>query len=408
MLPVFEQLQARLLLYSAFLDEGVLRIEGTDGPDSVGLFLQIDGKLLITGRELPYPVFDFLEVESVFARLYGGDDSFSIALESGAELSWPNLPSTVYGGDGNDTLSATGGNSEIYGEAGSDFLASSLFNDQLLSGGDGNDTLFSRGGNDTLDGGDGSDTASWQGFGLPQYSAFPNQGVHVTLDDLANDGPVGASGFVMPNIETLIGSAFDDVLIGRDDRGDSIRGGKGNDTIYGRGGNDTLDGTNGDDVIYGGDGDDVITNTGSPSGDRVFGGSGNDSITAGTNGDTIFGEAGFDTLTGGNGHDLINGGTGADVIFGQGGNDTLGGGKGHDLIDGGEANDQLTGGMGRDTLFGRAGNDTIRAADGFADVVRGGLDQDDATVDGGLDDVLGVENVMDVWRISASVLSSHR
>lgn len=70
----------------------------------------------------------------------------------------------------------------------------------------------------------------------------------VTLD------PVGDS---LVNIENVIGSDFDDVLIG--DAGDNMLiGGAGDDTLFGEAGNDTLIGGTGANMLIGGDGADLF------------------------------------------------------------------------------------------------------------------------------------------------------
>jgi Ca2+-binding RTX toxin-like protein len=91
----------------------------------------------------------------------------------------------------------------------------------------------------------------------------------------------------------IIGSAFDDILVGGQDA-DTLRGGLGNDSLSGLTRNDLLDGGAGDDTLNGG----------------------------GQN-DTLIGGAGNDTLTGGNQNDLFqsnfsNQGTDSKTYFGNG------------------------------------------------------------------------------------------
>ena len=58
---------------------------------------------------------------------------------------------------------------------------------------------------------------------------------------------------------TITGTAYDDVLIGRDVQADTLNGNAGNDVLYGGSGNDTLNGGNGNDVLIGGLGNDGMT-----------------------------------------------------------------------------------------------------------------------------------------------------
>ena len=75
--------------------------------------------------------------------------------------------------------------------------------------------------------------------------------------------------------------------------------------------------------------------------DRIFGDDGNDTLNAGD---------GHDILEGGAGNDILNGGTGIDVLRGGAGNDTLNSGDGDDILVGGAGNDLLIGGLGADVF----------------------------------------------------------
>jgi Ca2+-binding RTX toxin-like protein len=81
-----------------------------------------------------------------------------------------------------------------------------------------------------------------------------------------------------------VGTAFDDIIDGRDRA----------DTIYGALGND---------VLIGGVGD-----------DELFGGGGDDDLIGGTGTDALAGDAGDDLLMGGYGRDYISGGAGVDTL----------------------------------------------------------------------------------------------
>ena len=74
-------------------------------------------------------------------------------------------------------------------------------------------------------------------------------------------------------IEGVLGTAFEDILVG-DDLSTYLAGGDGGDILSGEGGSDTLLGEAGDDYIYGGDGDDRII--GGAGNDQLFGGAGRD------------------------------------------------------------------------------------------------------------------------------------
>ena len=140
----------------------------------------------------------------------------------------------------------------------------------IISGGGGFDTLLGGGGNDILLGGDRNDTycrrqfdGAWRrhlrrrrGLRHVDYSNEAGGGITVTL------GVNGASATVMGktggaavgdkliNVESIVGTDFNDVLTGNN-RDHDLRGGIGNDTLTGGTGSSPLDGGTVDDIIYG-------------------------------------------------------------------------------------------------------------------------------------------------------------
>lgn len=148
---------------------------------------------------------------------------------------------SAYGGDGRDTLIATGGASDkrsgtsLHGNDGPDRLVGGPGRDHLF-GDDGNDVLTGGPGHDELQGGDGADRL-YGGAG--------------------NDGIGGGNGR--------------DVIAGGPGA-DRLRGEEGADRIVGGAGNDRLTGKEGDDVLRGGPGRDRLR--GGPSSDTMAGGTG--------------------------------------------------------------------------------------------------------------------------------------
>ncbi|MGE5516692.1 MAG: hypothetical protein ACM31D_12810, partial [Bacteroidota bacterium] len=367
------------------------------------------------------------------------------------------LDNTLVGGAGNDELSGRAGADRLDGGLGSDTasyeISSVAVNVNLAtginSGGDAagdvlvsienligschDDVLAGDAGANTLDGGLGSDTASY---------AASTLAVNVNLATGINSGG-DAAGDVLVSIETVIGSAYDDVLTGSayDDKldggagNDKLDGGGGNDKLDGGAGNDTLDGAAGNDTLAGGAGNDTLT--GGAGSDKLDGGAGSDKLDGGADPDTLIGGAGNDTLDGGAGTDTLVGGTGDDVYvvdrpyvnfistndvvtenadegidevrtalaaytlgvyvenltyIGMGaftgtGNwlaNTLVGGDGNDTLDGGDGNDTLDGGAGTDTLAGGNGNDTLDGGAG-SDTLEGGNGNDVYVIDSASD-----------------------
>ncbi len=193
--------------------KNILHIHGTDAIDTVSV-TKLDASTLratLNGYSYDYPI---TAIDEIHFRGHGGDDTFNAD-------STLTVPMWLFGGDGNDNLTAGAAADFIFGGAGND----------SLSGGDGNDLLDGGDDNNSLDGGQGDD------------------------DLYANSGD-----------NTILGG----------DGSDTISAGNGNNTIQAGDGNDYTFVGDGNNSIDGGDGDDVIA-TG--SGDNTIdGGDGNDEI----------------------------------------------------------------------------------------------------------------------------------
>ncbi len=211
-----------------------------------------------------------------------------------------------------------------------------------------------------------------------------------TLGELTTTNVTLASGTLLVGDNTT-----SDALDTLDDAG--IVDTSGADLIYGMGGGDTINASNGGaDVIYGGTGETDATD-------------GGDTITLGTGSQTVFANAGDDTVNLGvvaaGETTTINLGLGDDTIVdaAAAGNLVITGNRGADTIDvqsatgdvsifgGNEVTDSvdgadvITGGTGSNTIYGNGGADTItltaNAAAGATTFVNAGVDNDtiDAT-----------------------------
>jgi Ca2+-binding RTX toxin-like protein len=167
-------------------------------------------------------------------------------------------------------------------------------------------------------------------------------------------------------MQILKGTVGADVLRGRLDnenevRGlsghDDVAGGKLNDVLIGGKGNDKLWGDRGNDRVIGDSGDD--RGYGSVDDDALYGGTGNDWLSGGRDDDSVFGGMDDDELHGNTGNDALSGGTGNDVLHGEAGNDVLFGGWGEDKVSAGSGDDFVLASKGTDTLSGGAGFDTL-------------------------------------------------
>ncbi len=272
-----------------------------------------------------------------------------------------------------------------------------------MDGKDGNDTLIGGNLNDTLIGGKGNDSLSGlAGEDTADYSAA-TQGIKVNIGYVAVDGiaanTAANDGYgtkdTFQGIDRIVGSKYNDTIIGNDKWSNVLNGGDGNDLLKDFGGNDTLLGGWGNDTLIGGRGNDSLNGWGgedtadysaATQGIKVNINSvavnGIAANTAANDGygtkdtfygiDRIVGSKYNDTIIGNDKwSNVLNGGDGNDLIKDFGGKDTLIGGNGNDTLYGGNDNDSLNGGWGNDNLYGQSGSDTI--VGGFGnDTIEGG------------------------------------
>ena len=314
------------------------------------------------------------------------------------------------GHTGNDTVSYAGSSSRVdvrlsgtvinFGDAAGDTLISienligSDHNDTLagnghanvLDGGPGNDLVWGSGGPDRIIGGPGADRlVGGHGDDIAEFSDSP-AGVQIdlssstlsggeaqgdrfsrfdTIEMAAADGTITT--IELPDIEGLLGSAFDDTLIG--DLRDNV--------LSGAAGDDVLAGLAGADTLMGGPGQDTLSYSASNTGVIVrlhahtaFNGHAEGDTFAGTVSVPYTDAEGvvqtdslpdIEHLTGSAHRDILAGDRRDNVLDGNAGHDTLYGGPGggDDMMHGGPGNDTIYGGAGDDTLIGGPGDDTL-------------------------------------------------
>lgn len=189
----------------------------------------------------------------------------------------------VYGGEGNDGLNGHGGDDILIGGdgddgvsgwRGNDILDGGAGNDQIL-GGWGDDLLIDTGGDDLILGDDGFDIVDYSGAGagveVRLYTPWnPTVGRH----ERQNTG--GAGNDILEDVEGVVGTAFNDRLIGRNDAWSEGEGRVWAEYFDGGAGDDVIDAGSGADLVLGGAGDDLIT--GGKGNDILDGGSGQDVV----------------------------------------------------------------------------------------------------------------------------------
>jgi Ca2+-binding RTX toxin-like protein len=238
-----------------------------------------------------YPLGTFFGIDGK-----GGNDTIVLSKSDGTKAL--TVPSTIFGGTGNDTIKGGAGADFISGEGGADVIDGRGGND-AISGGPGNDTLGGGTGDDLFiagvglppggsgndEGGSGRDDMSGgRGNDTADYS-LDTTSLIVTLDDnLANDGTSGELDNARSDIENVICGSGSDRIVGNTSANflsggpgnDSLRGGGGTDKLVGGAGKDTLLGNASTDLFVMGDAvkdqfDAELSATGSPIIDAISG-----------------------------------------------------------------------------------------------------------------------------------------
>ncbi|ROM78459.1 calcium-binding protein [Pseudomonas brassicacearum] len=289
----------------------------------------------------------------VYSGIAAGDTYTDIEVIRGS-----NFNDIFYGGSSSMRVDGAGGLDLVtYEQAGSavtidltsgantgEAAGHTYANIEFFQGSNFNDTLSGSGLKDIFIGGAGADVIDGR-VGLD--SAFyitSTTGVSINLQTQINQGG-DAEGDVLLNIEHVLGSHFNDVLVG--DAGvNYLEGGLGNDVI---------DGGDGNDYLYGGLTSSmgpfkVDSSANGPQADILYGGNGNDTIVtaASDEGTQAYGEAGGDVIT--VKHGMADGGEGNDLLTGAGVGFSLSGGQGDDRLilqaggfaNGGEGDDIYT------------------------------------------------------------------
>ncbi|HEX8520751.1 MAG TPA: hypothetical protein VF669_00760 [Tepidisphaeraceae bacterium] len=139
---------------TARLINGILRVDGSLSNDKIQLWRSArdPGKLVVAynGNERTFP---FNSIRRTAVDLQSGDDYFEILEGDGGAI---RLRTSVFGGDGTDTIITGTGRDIIFG-GGSGDLIKSRGNADVINGGSGRDRINAGLGDDEIAGGSGSD-----------------------------------------------------------------------------------------------------------------------------------------------------------------------------------------------------------------------------------------------------------
>jgi Ca2+-binding RTX toxin-like protein len=356
------------------LKHGVLTIEGTAASDKIVLRLQAGNPVLqvdVGDDGSADFSFERSRIAKIAVDAQAGDDLVRIDESNGAFTD--TIPTTIDGGDGNDTIAGGKGAETLLGGNGNDVIDGNGGNDLALLGAGDDIFVWDPGdGSDTIEGGDGADTMRFNGANIAERVALSANGNrleflrdpgNVTMDthgvERVDFNALGGADLV--NVNDLSGTDVSSVNV-------DLAGTLGGATGDGQADSVIVNGTNGNDTInVSGDASGVavsglaalvaIQHQEPNDGLAVNGLGGNDAISAATLAAqaitlTLDGGAGDDTIAGGKGIETLLGGDGNDSIDGNGGNDVAFLGVGDDTFvwDPGDGSDTIEGGDGTDTM----------------------------------------------------------
>ena len=183
---------------------------------------------------------DFLVGSSNADTIFGDYGNDIVCAQGGNDTIYGGgFGDDLHGGDGNDSIFGELLDDDLFGDAGRDLLVGGHGTD-YMDGGINNDWL--RGGTnvDTYVGGDNTDDNDVASFATATPSAGHLQGVNgvaVNLTDTANAGigphaVQGEGDDEIYQVESVVGSAFDDLIVGPNPAGpfQHLYGGMGNDS----------------------------------------------------------------------------------------------------------------------------------------------------------------------------------
>jgi Ca2+-binding RTX toxin-like protein len=231
-MKTLESLESRRLMTSTLDTEtSLLSILTTDADDTVVVWQPVP-EIMRVEENGSVTDYESAHVKRIYIDVKGGNDLVILGRRT--------VDAQIYGGDGDDSLSAGRGNDSIYGGYGADYIF----------GGDGDDYLDGGSGGAALDAGD--DIFGGAGIDTIDYSAR-TANLKICIGYIANDGEKDENDNLHVDIEIAHGGSGNDRM---------VNWGPGRVEFHGRGGDDQMIGGALDDVLDGGDGIDELDGAG--------------------------------------------------------------------------------------------------------------------------------------------------
>jgi Ca2+-binding RTX toxin-like protein len=339
------------------LRHGTLIVKGTRGDDGIALRLQAGRPDRLQVDFGDDGTADFTFARSAIDRIAvygrGGDDAIRIDEANGVFTD--TIPTTLDGGDGNDTIAGGSGVEQLRGGRGNDVIDGNKGNDVAFLGAGDDTFVWDPGdGSDVVEGQDGSDTMRFNGAAVAEQFELSANGHRLRFFRNVGNITMDTDGVETVDVNALGGA---DTVTVDDLTGTDVT--RVNADLAGALGGSAGDGQADSVTVHGTAGNDVVTAAGTVGAARVLG------LAAAV--DVTNAEPANDTLTvsAGAGDDVVtatgleasairfaaNGEAGNDVLIGGAGDDTLAGGDGDDVLIGGAGLDALDGGPGANTLL---------------------------------------------------------
>ncbi|HEX7310614.1 MAG TPA: calcium-binding protein [Gaiellaceae bacterium] len=357
------------------LKHGVLLVTGTKVDDNITLRLQggrSDKLEVVVGDDGKTFRFDRKHIATIEVDAATGDDFVNIDESNGVFTD--TIPTTIDGGDGNDTIAGGTGNETLSGGEGNDTIDGNGGSDIAFLGAGDDTFVWDPGdGSDTVEGQDGVDTMLFNGANANERVALSANGNRLLFLRSPANIAMDTNGVETVDFNALGGADIVTVgdLTGTDVKAVNVdlAGTLGGTIADGATDRISVDGTAGADRISVNGDTSSVTTSGLSSTVTVQhqdptdlldveGLGGDDDISAAPLAAQAIalllnGGDGDDKLAGGKGVETLNGGDGNDSIDGNGGNDAALMGAGDDTFvwDPGDGSDTIEGGDGADTMI---------------------------------------------------------